>query len=108
MRGTIAIHASQNMSRPEYEWAVKYVKKAAPRAKVPPYEALERGAILGVVDIVGCEKRTKSKWHARKHFGFVLRNPRALRKPVPCSGRLNFWKVPEAIAQHVQRLARTH
>jgi hypothetical protein len=62
-----------------------------------------RGAIAGLVEIIGCEKRTKSKWHVPKHYGFVLANPRALPKSINCKGRLGFWDVPDIIARRISR-----
>ena len=103
MRGTIAVHASQSMSRPLYESAVQEILRLAPRVEVPPYDAMVRGGIIGIVEIVGCEKRTKSKWHTPKHYGFVLANPRALPKSISCAGRLGFWDVP---AMTVRRISR--
>ena len=50
MRGTVAVHAFLNMNRLYYEWACKEIKRIAPRAKVPPYEAVSRGSIIGVVE----------------------------------------------------------
>ena len=101
--GTVAVHASQTMRRSEYAEALRKIKTVSPRVKVPPYESMSRGAIIGVVDIVGCEPTTKSKWHARGHYGFLLANPRALRRPVPCKGSLSFWEVPENIAKRISR-----
>ena len=99
IRGTIAIHASQSMSRPYYESAIEVIGKLAPGAKIPNYEAMVRGAIVGLVELVGCEERTKSKWHVRDHYGFLLANPRVLREPIPCNGRLSFWNVPDTLAR---------
>jgi hypothetical protein len=103
MRGTIAIHASRTMNRSYYEAAAKEIKKAAPNAKVPPYETMVQGAIIGLVDVVGCEERSNSKWHVANHYGFVLAKPRALSEPIPCNGRLNFWEVPDDIARRILR-----
>jgi hypothetical protein len=103
MRGTIAIHASQTMNRPLYESVLKEIKRIAPGTNVPTYEAMVRGAIIGLVDVVGCEERTKSKWHVRGHYGFVLANPRALHKAIPCNGRLSFWDVPDALARLISK-----
>jgi hypothetical protein len=99
IRGTIAVHASQTVSRPAYESALEEIKKIAPGKNVPSYDAMVRGAIVGLVDVVGCEERTKAKWHIRGHYGFLLANPRVLRKPVPCNGRLSFWDVPDALVR---------
>ena len=103
MRGTIAVHSSQTMSRTYYERAVEEIKKTAPRAKVPPYDEMVRGAIVGLVDITDCKDQTESKWHISDNYGFVLANPRVLREPIPCNGRLNFWEVPDSIARRVSR-----
>lgn len=103
IRGTVAVHASQTMRRREYEEALRKIKTLSPRVKVPSYESMPRGAIVGLVDIVGCEPKTKSKWHARGHYGFLLANPRALRRPVPCKGSLSFWEVPANIARSISR-----
>jgi hypothetical protein len=92
-RGTVAVHASKTMSRPLYEEARAEIKKLAPRAKMPSYEAMPRSAIIGLVDIVACEPKMKSKWHDRGQYGFVLANPRVL----------NFWEVPENIARRISR-----
>ena len=102
-RGTIAVHASQTMSRLYYDQALEEIKKTALRSKVPPYDDMVRGAIVGLVDIIGCEQRTKSKWHIKGNYGFVLANPRVLREPIPCNGRLSFWEVPDNIARRVSR-----
>jgi hypothetical protein len=103
IRGAIAVHSSQTMSRSYYDWAIEEIKKTAPGTKVPPYAEMVRGAIVGLVDIIGCEQRTKSKWHIKGNYGFVLANPRVLRQPVPCNGRLSFWEVPDSIARRVSR-----
>jgi hypothetical protein len=99
MRGTIAVHASQTLSRPYYDASLKAIKKIAPDACVPAYDAMVRGAIVGLVDVVGCEEHTKSRWHVRGHYGFALANPRALVKAIPYNGRLSFWDVPDALAR---------
>jgi len=102
-RGTVAIHASKTMSRPFYEAARSEIKRLAPRSKMPPYEAMSRSAIIGLVDIVDCTAKRQSKWHDRGQYGFVLAKPHALRRPIPCDGWLNFWEVPPNIARRILR-----
>ena len=103
MRGIIAVHASKSMSRQYYDWAIKEIRKVAPKAKVPSYETMARGGIVGLAEIVGCEKRTKSKWHMPKHYGFVLARPCALPKSINCTGRLGFWDVPDNVGRRISR-----
>src|ERR1700675_2291911 len=52
LRGTVAVHASQAMSRLEYELAAREIRKIAPRATMPPFDEMVRGAIVGLVEIV--------------------------------------------------------
>lgn len=60
---------------------------------------LGRGVIIGEVDIVDCVTESKSPWFTGK-YGFILRNPTAYQKPIPCKGRLGFFDVPEEILEH--------
>ena len=54
------------------------------------HPALRRGALLGTVDAVGCERY-------RGEFRWRLRNPRAFAAPVPYKGRLGLWEVAEGV-----------
>lgn len=85
-RGPLAIHA-----------AVTYAAKAKlPRGvRPPPREDLPSGAIVGVVDLVDVVEHSSSRWFGGP-FGFVLVNPRAFARPLPCKGRLNLWSLSPA------------
>lgn len=88
-RGLAAIHAS---------------KKIAPYADLSDREKqkLTLGAIIGVVEVVDCVEKHKSKWF-NGPIGYVLKNPRPLKKPIPCKGMLGFWKVPPKIEKEIKR-----
>ena len=87
-RGTILVHAAKGMTRKEYnavnEWSC-----------LPPYELLERGGIVGTVEIVDCVAQSDSSWFSGP-FGFVLRNPQPLPFR-PYLGELGFFNVTEEI-----------
>lgn len=51
-----------------------------------------KGCIIGEVDIVDCVLASDSLWFVGK-YGFVLRNPVPYAKPIPCKGKLGFFKV---------------
>ena len=51
---------------------------------------LPLGAIVGEVDITECVTESVSKWFTGK-YGFVLTNPIAYEKPIPCRGQLGFF-----------------
>jgi hypothetical protein len=69
---------------------------------MPDIKGLPRGAIIGMVDIVGVVRESSSEWFAGP-FGFVLENPRALPEPIPCKGALRFWDVPLDIERWIER-----
>jgi hypothetical protein len=88
-RGTIAIHASMKF----HDYADLSDKEK---------KQMVRGAIIGLVDIVDCVDKHKSKWFGGP-IGFVLKNPRPLKKPIPCKGALNFWNVPPEVEREIKR-----
>ncbi len=88
-RGTVAIHAGMKFDE-FVDLSDKEKKKAV------------RGAIIGIVDVVDCVDKHKSKWF-NGPIGFVLKNPRPLKKPIPCKGKLGFWKVPAKIEKEIRR-----
>lgn len=98
LRGRIWVHASKGMTDSEYQEAYAFVQRLesegwiAPgvSARMPSAVALERGGIIGSVEIVGCVSDSDSPWFVGD-FGFELKNP----KPhpfTPCRGALNFFQ----------------
>jgi hypothetical protein len=59
IRGLIAIHASKNLTRREYEESKKLLPRRW-RNELPAYENLSRGVIIGVVELVDCVTESKS------------------------------------------------
>jgi hypothetical protein len=88
-RGRIAVHASKGMTRDEY--AIADVLAEEQGVTLPAFEDLERGGIVGTVEIVDCVDRDASPWFFGD-YGFVLKNPRLVPFQ-PMSGRLNFFNV---------------
>jgi hypothetical protein len=102
-RGRIGIHAGKGMTQAEYADVISFlyfrdmddVIDLLPR----PLE-LERGAVIGTVDLTGCVEqdtctREDRRWFIGPH-GLVLRDPKPLAKPVPWKGALGFFGVPES------------
>jgi hypothetical protein len=88
-RGTVAIHASM---------------KIHPSASLSKQlkEEMVVGAIIGVVDAVDCVDKHKSKWFFGP-YGYVLKNPRPLSKPIPCKGMLGLWKVAPSVVKEIKK-----
>lgn len=107
VRGRILIHAAKGMTRDEHEDALAFAvdailadprnagaKKTTLRALGFAFEDLQRGGIVGSVEIVDCVSKSESPWFVGD-FGFVLRDPQPLPF-VPWKGQLGFFDVPES------------
>ena len=89
LRGRILIHAAKGMTMNEYVAVANYVKLAGVEAKLPAFEDMQRGGIVGSVEIVDCVSESDSPWFMGK-YGFVLRDPRSTPFH-PMKGRLMFF-----------------
>ena len=98
-RGRVLIHAAKGMTRSEYAAAADFARKQCGISVIPPYEELQRGGVVGSVEIVDCVKHSKSPWFVGKH-GFALQNPTPHRF-VPMRGQLGFFKVPASAVPEV-------
>ncbi len=100
--GRVAIHAAVGMTRGEYDRACDYIRGVNRRIRIPAYEDLERGAIIGTVEIIDCVQEFDSPWFMGE-YGFVLARPERLPEPIPCKGRLSFWAVPQNIEARIMK-----
>lgn len=93
-RGPILIHASKAMSRDDYEIAKETVELACAfdpkQIDLPAFEDLDRGGIVGQVEIVGCVDRHPSPWFFGD-CGFLLENAKPLPFR-PLKGMLGFFE----------------
>lgn len=94
-RGRVLIHASKSMTRAEYkDGQYPLLASGGQVIELPPIEQLERGGIVGSVEIVDCVASSDSPWFFGR-FGFVLRDPKPLPF-VPWKERLGFFNVPDS------------
>lgn len=97
VRGRILVHAAKGMTRDEFEDADDFAANITHNydriGKYPVFEDLERGGIVGSVEIVDCVRASDSPWFVGT-FGFVLRDPRPLPFR-PFKGALGFFEVPD-------------
>jgi hypothetical protein len=75
------------------------------RKKRPKPHELVYGAIIGVVEIVDVVTTHRSVWFEGQ-YGWVLRNPRPLRTPIKCIGKLGLWELSSKHANQVSRELR--
>jgi hypothetical protein len=96
VRGRVLIHTGKGMSAEEYEevrddflpFEIEPFTKQ--KVQLPGFWELERGGIVGEVEIIQCVNSCSSSWFVGP-YGFVLRNA----KPLPfqaCRGALGFFK----------------
>ncbi|ALJ98716.1 ASCH domain-containing protein [Burkholderia thailandensis] len=97
-RGPLLIHASKGMTHQEYEDCMAFAIRAGLRAYFPRREDLERGGIVGVVDLVACFESNGrlSPWHIEGCYGFAVSNARQLPF-IPYTGRLGIFDVPDDV-----------
>lgn len=95
-RGRVLIHAAKGMTRAEWEDAIDTAQHAGVSLDALrdgcQFDQLQRGGIIGAVDIVDCVQDSESPWFFGTH-GFVLRSPAAVPF-TPWKGQLGFFDVP--------------
>lgn len=108
-RGRILVHAAKGMTHGEHEDAIAFAveaitataegrndaaaKRVALRQLGFAFDDLQRGGIVGSVEIVDCVTRSDSPWFVGK-YGFLLRDPKPLPF-TPWKGQLGFFDVPK-------------
>lgn len=90
-RGRFLVHASQGMTSDEFTQALLFCSDR--RLPMPDRDELQRGGIIGSVELVDSISSSNSPWYMGD-VGFVLRDPKPLPF-LPLKGRLNFFEVPD-------------
>jgi hypothetical protein len=107
-RGPVAIHAGKHRPAGWTDIGFMRALRAVFHIDAPETTPLHRGAIIGVVDLVGvhhagtgltCDPwNLCSPWAQAGHRHLVLANPRPLATPIPCTGRRGLWNLPDETA----------
>ncbi|WP_313453448.1 ASCH domain-containing protein [Stutzerimonas nitrititolerans] len=103
-RGRFLVHASAGCTRKQWAEAVSFALNAGligHASDVPTIDELQRGGIIGSVELVDSVDHSDSPWYMGEK-GFVLRDP----KPIPfvaMKGRLGFFEVPDDILAPLSR-----
>ena len=98
VRGRVLIHAAKGMTQDEYvdgrAWVLSLVHHCGLKTvPLPKAAELERGGIVGSVEIFDCLTYSDSPWF-NGPCGFLLRDPRVLPFR-PYRGQLGFFDVPD-------------
>lgn len=90
VRGRVLIHAAKTMRRRDW-FEAAFFAWAIMNKWVPYPEELERGGIVGSVELVACVTRSESRWFVGP-YGFALRDPQVLPFR-QYHGQLGFFQV---------------
>jgi len=93
-RGPLLIHASKTWDREGDLWIRETFPGLLPMFLAPKERVL--GVILGRVDLVDVVTEMDSPWFFGT-FGFVLENPVEFRTPIPWTGALGLFDVPDHV-----------
>lgn len=91
-RGRVYIHTGKKIDPTGVRWIQKNIKNNI-IPEIPPIFALEKGVILGSVEIYNCIKNSASPWAIDGQWHFMLRNPVLLENPIPYNGKLGFFNI---------------
>lgn len=98
LRGRFLVHAAKGGTWADHFDVLAYCTRFT--LPLPPYrDDLQRGGIIGSVELVDCVRHSQSPWFMGD-VGFVLANPKPLPF-VPCKGRLGFFEVPDDVARQI-------
>ena len=95
LRGRFLVHASAGCTRRYWAESVSFALNAGlikHAADVPTIDELERGGIIGSVDLVDSVDSSDSPWYMGEK-AFLLRDPKPLPF-IPLKGQLQFFEVP--------------
>ncbi|UXA36869.1 ASCH domain-containing protein [Pseudomonas juntendi] len=95
LRGRFLIHASAGCTHRYWAESVSFALNAGlikHAADVPTIDELERGGIIGSVDLVDSVDSSDSPWYMGEK-AFLLRDPKPLPF-IPLKGQLQFFEVP--------------
>lgn len=89
-RGKLYVHAAKGMTRDEYLAAEILIASIEPDTiQLPPFEDLQRGGLVGTVEVADCVQSSESPWF-NGPFGLVLKNPTPIPF-VPFKGALGLF-----------------
>jgi hypothetical protein len=108
IRGTVAIHAAEEQPSGVYENSKKFIRGILAKlgikgVRIPSYDRLDKGAIIGLVDIVDCVSESDSPWFEGP-IGYKLANPRLLPRAIPCKGKRRFFTVPPEVEAEIEAM----
>lgn len=98
-RGLVAIHAAR-LVHEDYATGGRFPVALPPSVRVPPPDAIARGGIVAVAELVDCVTSSDSPWFGGP-YGFVLENVRPLPF-IPLRGMMGLFVPPPDVLQQLR------
>lgn len=92
-RGSIYVHAGRKVHNSEFVDCAETMRLVGSQRDIPREDLLVYGALIAVVDLVGCSQFPDDPWSNPMLWNWKLANPRPLPEPIPMRGSLGLWKV---------------
>ena len=83
------------MSHADYDYVAEFLDDRGLDIVLPPFADLERGGIIGSVDITNCVRYSESPWFIGP-IGWEMENPTPLTF-TPFKGMLGLFNVPRCL-----------
>lgn len=103
-RGLVAIHSSKDLYPAETVDAWKLARERG-LGDVPPTQAEEYGAVLGVATLVGTCEQSDSPWFTGP-IGWVFTRPLRFERPVVMKGALGLWAISATFLPAIEEQLR--
>jgi hypothetical protein len=98
-RGPLLIHAAKSKTSYDLQRMFNWTREYG--VKMPRWEDMAKGAILGIVDVVGCrpnnDRRHESFWAEQVGYAWILANPQPFREPIPFRGMQGLFDVSDDV-----------
>lgn len=94
-RGDLLIHAGKSKKQ------IAESRDFCDRIGISCSEELVFGAILGIVELIDCDRNSQSIWAQEDEYHWQFANPRLFAEPIVCNGALSLWTPSAEILEKV-------
>ena len=93
-RGPLLIHANETHCVDGEAWARRLLDHPDyQNVELPPCHDLDRGKIIGSVDLVNVTMKADSIWHVPGQWAWKIRNPEPMTPPIRWNGEVGLFEV---------------
>lgn len=94
-RGDLLIHAGKSKKQ------IAESREFCDRIGIKFPSEMPFGAILGIVELVQCDRNSQSIWAQENEYHWQFANPRLFAEPIVCNGALSLWNPSDEVLKKV-------